>query len=164
MIGSRYVVKVDISCSGLVFESYTIGLFLLILQLGLCLQTDEYDHGRQLENFECSVEVLANIDLGSNVQVLSCYCQNHSSYSGLYDLLVLLILINFQVSPSLFRQSARLPRQLREPLMQEMESYILEVLADYKFEKKPLSDVFFICALLCNLMYGLYVTRFVLSS
>ncbi|XVF54114.1 hypothetical protein PTKIN_Ptkin05aG0154900 [Pterospermum kingtungense] len=95
------------------------------------IKIDEYDHRRQLENFECSVEVLANIDLDSNVQV----------------------------SSSLFRQIVRLPRQLREPLMHEMEGYILGVLADHKVEKKPLSDIFFICALLCNLMYGLYLTR-----
>ncbi|XP_022767135.1 serine/threonine-protein kinase ATM isoform X5 [Durio zibethinus] len=95
------------------------------------IKIDEYDHERQLENFECSVEVVANIDLDSNVQV----------------------------SPSHFHQSVSLPRQLREPLMHEMETYILGVLADHNVEKKRLSDVFFICALLCNLIYGLYLTR-----
>ncbi|XVF09293.1 hypothetical protein REPUB_Repub07fG0080200 [Reevesia pubescens] len=95
------------------------------------IKIDESDHERQLQNFECSVEVLANINLDSNVQV----------------------------SLSQFHQSVRLPRQLREPLMHEMETYIMGVLADHKVEKKPLSDVFFICALLCNLIYGLHLTR-----
>ncbi|XP_017973415.1 PREDICTED: serine/threonine-protein kinase ATM isoform X2 [Theobroma cacao] len=95
------------------------------------IKIDEYDHERQLENFECSVEVLANIDLDSNVQI----------------------------SPSQFHQSVCLPRQLREPLLHEMEAHILGVLADHKAEKKPPSDVFIICALLSNLIYGLYLTR-----
>ncbi|OMO81447.1 hypothetical protein CCACVL1_12416, partial [Corchorus capsularis] len=98
------------------------------------IKVDEYDHERQLENFECSVEVLANIDVDSNMQV----------------------------SPSRFHQSVRLPRQLREPLLHEMEAYILEVIADHKAEKKPLSDVFFICALLSNLIYGFHVTRYMI--
>ncbi|KAB2013879.1 hypothetical protein ES319_D09G187000v1 [Gossypium barbadense] len=95
------------------------------------IKADEYDHEKQLENFECSIEVLANIDLDSIIQVSSSH----------------------------FHQSLRLPRQLRESLMQEMESCILGLLADLKFEKKPLSDIFFICALLCNFIYGLYFTR-----
>ncbi|PPS01510.1 hypothetical protein GOBAR_AA19162 [Gossypium barbadense] len=96
------------------------------------IKADEYDHEKQLENFECSIEVLANIDLDSIIQVSSFH----------------------------FHQSLRLPRQLRESLMQEMESCILGLLADLKFEKKPLSDIFFICALLCNFIYGLYFSRF----
>ncbi|KAK8518220.1 hypothetical protein V6N13_027695 [Hibiscus sabdariffa] len=95
------------------------------------IKIDEYDHEKQLENFECSIEVLAKIDLDSKIQV----------------------------SPYQFQQSLCLPRQLREPLMHELETCILGLLADLKVEKKPLSDIFFICALLCNLIYGLYLTR-----
>lgn len=55
----------------------------------------------------------------------------------------------------------RLPRHLRDSLLQELEINILEVIQSKEVEKMLLSDVFFLCALLSNFMYGSYVTRYV---
>lgn len=55
----------------------------------------------------------------------------------------------------------RLPRHLRDLLLDEMELNILEVIKNKEIEHMTLSDVFYLCALLANLIYGLYVTRYV---
>ncbi|KAI3807033.1 hypothetical protein L1987_22953 [Smallanthus sonchifolius] len=81
--------------------------------------------------FDCSVEVLAEICLGSHAMVAES-----SSY-----------------------QKMRLPRHLRDSLLHEMELNVLEVIKNKEIEKMVLSDVFFICALLSNFMYGLYALR-----
>ena len=44
-----------------------------------------------------------------------------------------------------------------------MELNIFEVLGNKEIEKMNLADVFFLCALLLNFMYGSYVTRYVPS-
>ena len=73
-------------------------------------------------------------------------------------------LIFFQVSPLQSHQGVRLPRQLRDQLLQEMETYILGSLVDKEIEKSPISDIFFRCALFSNFIYGSCFTRFVSSS
>lgn len=95
------------------------------------VKRDEDDHERQLQLFECCVEVLAKIDMGSS-----------SSKDS-----------------SQYHQSVRLPRQLRDQLLHEMESYILGVFSNWNTENRPLSDVIFMCAILSNFMYGSFLTR-----
>ncbi|XAR50182.1 Non-specific serine/threonine protein kinase [Bertholletia excelsa] len=82
--------------------------------------------------FECSVEILAKIDHGSCPKVV---CQ-----SKCY-------------------QNVRLACHLRDALLNEMETCILESLVDKEVEKMLLSDVFYTCALISNFMYGSYTTR-----
>ncbi|XP_065875882.1 serine/threonine-protein kinase ATM isoform X2 [Euphorbia lathyris] len=91
-----------------------------------CVKTDENEHERLSELFDCSVEVLAKIDLGSRVET--------ASDQG--------------------NQNVRLPRQLRDPLLHEMETLILGALEDNQIEKRPLSDALFKCALLFNFVHG----------
>ncbi|KAG6746015.1 hypothetical protein POTOM_050526 [Populus tomentosa] len=95
------------------------------------LQTDEHEQERPCELFECSVEVLSKIHLLSRVEA--------SSFQG--------------------HQSGCLPRQFRDLLLLEMEGYILGAVGDKEMEKRPLSDVFFICSLLSNFIYGSVLTR-----
>ncbi|KAJ0106487.1 hypothetical protein Patl1_18038 [Pistacia atlantica] len=95
------------------------------------VKIDDREHKRQLELFECFVEVLAKIDLDSSSKASSSNCH----------------------------QSIRLPQQLRDPLLHEMETYVLGAVLNEDTEKKPLSEVFFMCALLSNFMYGLFLTR-----
>ncbi|KAI3684521.1 hypothetical protein L6452_33745 [Arctium lappa] len=82
--------------------------------------------------FDCSVEVLAEIFLDPYTETAQSPCY----------------------------QKVRLPRHLRDPLLHELELNILEVLGNKEIEKMNLADVFFLCALLSNFMYGSYVTRF----
>ena len=73
-----------------------------------------------------------------------------------------IIVVNFQVSQSPCYRSVRLPHQLRGSLLHEMETYVLEALVDKELEKMVLSDVFYMCALLSNFMFGSYITRLVI--
>ncbi|KAH7550461.1 hypothetical protein JRO89_XS13G0195400 [Xanthoceras sorbifolium] len=95
------------------------------------VKLDEHVHKRQLEHFECFVEVLAKIDLNSS----------------------------FKISASPRKQSVRLPRELRDPLLQEMETYIFGALLSKDTERRPLSEVLFTCALLSNFIYVSLSTR-----
>lgn len=54
----------------------------------------------------------------------------------------------------------RLPRQIRDPLLNEMEDCIVEAVLNEKIEKLLLSDVLFISALLSNIMYSSHMMRF----
>ncbi|GFP92353.1 serine/threonine-protein kinase atm [Phtheirospermum japonicum] len=82
------------------------------------------------EFFECTVEVLAKIDNDSSPKV------NLSEYPHI-----------------------RLPRQLRDKLLHEMENYVLECIRDKENEKLLLSELINICSLLSNFMYCSYSTR-----
>ncbi|CAK9137599.1 unnamed protein product [Ilex paraguariensis] len=90
----------------------------------------EHGHEGLREFFEYSVDVLAEISPGSGDEVAEPQCH----------------------------QSVRLPRQLSDPLLQEMEAYFLEAFVDKDTEKMLLSDVIFTCALLSNFIYGLDIT------
>ncbi|XP_022135092.1 serine/threonine-protein kinase ATM isoform X3 [Momordica charantia] len=83
------------------------------------------------EVFECSVEVVAKIHLGSSVKVC----------------------------PSLGLKAIHLPRQIRDPLLDEMETYVLGTLIDVEREKVLLSNVFILCALLANFICGSTLIR-----
>ncbi|XP_073284364.1 serine/threonine-protein kinase ATM isoform X12 [Primulina huaijiensis] len=80
---------------------------------------------------ECSVEVLAKIDIDSGPKVnLSNYCQN-----------------------------VRLPLNLRDQLLHEMENHVLECIKEVEIDKMLLSEVIYTCALLANFMFCSYSTR-----
>ncbi|KAK3035324.1 hypothetical protein RJ639_034032, partial [Escallonia herrerae] len=86
------------------------------------VMAEEHEHESSHLLFECSVEVLAEINPGSTAEV----------------------------SQSDYDQSVRLPRQLRDPLLHDTEICILEAAVNAEIEKMLLSDVVFLCALLSN--------------
>ncbi|XP_022845090.1 serine/threonine-protein kinase ATM isoform X2 [Olea europaea var. sylvestris] len=83
------------------------------------------------EFFDCSVESLARIHYDS--------CP--------------------KVTPSKYHEFVRLPRQLRDQLLHEVENYVLENLSEREIEKMLLPEVIYACALLSNFMYCSYSTR-----
>ncbi|KAK2967174.1 hypothetical protein RJ640_005218, partial [Escallonia rubra] len=93
---------------------------------------EEHEHESSHLLFECSVEVLAEINPGSTAEV----------------------------SQSDYDQSVRLPRQLRDPLLHETEICILEAAVNAEIEKMLLSDAVFLCALLSNFMPRKEVSSF----
>ncbi|KAF5476799.1 hypothetical protein F2P56_003496 [Juglans regia] len=95
------------------------------------VKTEDIEHRSQHELFECSIEVLARIDDDSGVEVY----------------------------PSQSIQRVRLPRQLRDQLLQEMETCILESFVDKEIENRTMSDILLRCSLFSNLIYGSYLTR-----
>lgn len=58
----------------------------------------------------------------------------------------------------------RLPRQLRDQLLHDLEIYTVRALVDDELKSKALPDIFLTCALTANLIYGSVVTRFWLFS
>ncbi|KVH98208.1 Armadillo-type fold [Cynara cardunculus var. scolymus] len=96
------------------------------------MEVEKLEQESSHDLFDCSVEVLAEIFLDPYTETAQSPCD----------------------------QKVRLPRHLRDSLLHEMELNILEVLGNKEIEKMNLSDVFFLCALLSNFMYGSYVTRF----
>ncbi|XP_052181201.1 serine/threonine-protein kinase ATM isoform X3 [Diospyros lotus] len=96
------------------------------------VKREDCENGNLQKFFECSVDVLAKIDHGSGPEV---------------------------VSQSQYRQSVRLPHQLRDSLLREMETCIVEALGDKEFDKMLLSEIFYTCALLSNFMFCSYITR-----
>ncbi|KAG5562232.1 hypothetical protein RHGRI_005087 [Rhododendron griersonianum] len=96
-----------------------------------CIKGEDFENDSLHELFKCSVEALAKIDHGSVLEV----CQSHCY------------------------RNVRLPRQLRVPLLQEMETYILEALLDKELVQKLLCDLFYKCALVSSFMFGSYITR-----
>ncbi|KAM7277000.1 hypothetical protein ACFE04_018866 [Oxalis oulophora] len=94
-------------------------------------KTDNNDQETMLHLFDCSVEILAKIDAYSGVQVYKSRCH----------------------------QSIRLPAQLKDTLLHEMETYIIGALVDDRAEKSPVSEVFCLCALSSNFINGSLLTR-----
>ncbi|KAK9108083.1 hypothetical protein Syun_024094 [Stephania yunnanensis] len=80
---------------------------------------------------ECHIEILARI--GS----VSCVEESSSQYN----------------------QILRLPRQIKQPLLGEMENCFLMALMNKEAEKMILSDVFFLGALICNFIFGAFSMR-----
>ncbi|KAF5201731.1 Serine/threonine-protein kinase ATM, partial [Thalictrum thalictroides] len=95
------------------------------------IKAEENDCGFLCGTFECSVKVLADIEQGSSVEAML----------------------------SKFHHFVRLPRQIWDPLRSEMETYFVVGSMDIVIEKMLLSDVFFMCTLLCNCIYGSISTR-----
>ncbi|XP_031372225.1 serine/threonine-protein kinase ATM isoform X2 [Punica granatum] len=81
--------------------------------------------------FDCSVEALARINScsGDEVYLVNC-CRG-----------------------------VRLPRQLRDQLLHDMEIYIQGALVQDEIKCRPLQDVIYVCALYANLIYGSVLTR-----
>lgn len=73
-------------------------------------------------------------------------------------------LIISQVNWVNFCQGVRLPQQLRDPLMHDMEICIQGVLVQDEIKHRPLQDVIFFGTLYANLIYGSVVTRYFLFS
>ncbi|PIA61953.1 hypothetical protein AQUCO_00200149v1 [Aquilegia coerulea] len=95
------------------------------------IKAEENDRGFLSGGFECSVEVLAELEQGSSVEAMLPKVQHF----------------------------VRLPRQICDPLRSEMETYFLVGSMDVVIDKMLLSDVFFMCTLLCNCIYGSISTR-----
>ncbi|PRQ24322.1 putative non-specific serine/threonine protein kinase [Rosa chinensis] len=94
-------------------------------------KTEKPEHNCLHGLFDCTVEVLADIGPGPSVEVF----------------------------PSQHYPNLRLPRQLREPLLSEMETLILGALVEKEMRRRSLSDIFFKCAILSNIIYGSVLTR-----
>ncbi|XP_042498310.1 serine/threonine-protein kinase ATM isoform X2 [Macadamia integrifolia] len=92
---------------------------------------EERDHEVLQEISECSVNILSEIELGPRVEA----------------------------SQSHYRHSVRLPRQVTDPLLHEMEDYFLVDVMDKDIGKLLLSDIFYTTSLLSNCIYCLIVTR-----
>ncbi|KAF9625359.1 hypothetical protein IFM89_022141 [Coptis chinensis] len=75
---------------------------------------------------ECSVELLAEIEKGSDVKAMQSESQH----------------------------IVRLPCRISDPLRSEMETYILAFLTDNVIDRMLLSDIFFLCTLICNCIYS----------
>ncbi|XP_027337565.1 serine/threonine-protein kinase ATM [Abrus precatorius] len=88
-------------------------------------------HRCVLEFLDCSVEVVTEIDKISKVEVSQLQIWPH----------------------------VRVPREISDQLLHEMETYILGVLVEEEINKRHLSDIFLICSLLSNILYGASVTR-----
>ncbi|XP_058091812.1 serine/threonine-protein kinase ATM isoform X2 [Magnolia sinica] len=113
-------------------QSFMLNSYIDILEAEDWTKTEDHDQGLVNELSECSVEVLAEIEPGCCVEV-----SQTERYHNL-----------------------RLPRQVRHPLMQEMEDYFLTtVTSDQEIEKKSLSELFFSCAFLSNFIYVSMLTR-----
>ncbi|KAL0318432.1 UNVERIFIED_CONTAM: Serine/threonine-protein kinase ATM [Sesamum angustifolium] len=112
----------------------TLGLSRL-LHVSEAIEEGTLEEEQSLENlhelFECSVEFLARIDNSAAPKV----------------------------NLSEFQQHIRLPRQLRDQLLHEMENYVLQCISEKESEKLLLSELINMCALLSNFMYCLYSTR-----
>ncbi|KAI5683411.1 hypothetical protein M9H77_04639 [Catharanthus roseus] len=96
------------------------------------IKAEEHDHQSMHEYFELSVEILAKIDEKSAPKVMQT-----EWYHGVH-----------------------LPRKLRYLLLDEVESHVLEVIKEREIRDMLLSDTFFACALLSNMMYCSYSLSF----
>ncbi|KAL9265361.1 Serine/threonine-protein kinase ATM-like protein [Drosera capensis] len=103
----------------------------LIPSKGLSFKSCGNEHGGLVANFEYFVDVLAKINLNSRNVVIAT-----DKFQGL-----------------------RLPQQLRDPLLQEMENCVSHAISDEKRNRILLSDVFLHCALLSNFIDGFFSTR-----
>lgn len=100
-------------------------------ELKKLLLTEEGDQGFVDEVLDCSVEALAELEAENSIEVKT---ERH--------------------------HGIRLPRQIRQPLIHEMEEYITGfVPSNAEFDKKNLADLIYLCYLLCNCIYGSILTR-----
>ncbi|KAL8457793.1 hypothetical protein ACS0TY_035608 [Phlomoides rotata] len=102
-----------------------------LLYVSETMEEEELTLENRHESFECSVEILAKIDNepGPKANALEYY------------------------------QHIRLPREIRDQLLHEMENYVLECIRDKETENLLLSDLINICAILSNFMYCSQLTR-----
>ncbi|KAK1280443.1 Serine/threonine-protein kinase ATM [Acorus gramineus] len=96
------------------------------------MKKEENDQSIAHQLYDCSVEILAEIATESSVEV----------------------------SHTAIHHGLRLPQQMRHSLTQEMEEYFLaNVILYEEVEKFNLSDLFFLCGLLSNCIYYVFLTR-----
>jgi hypothetical protein len=69
--------------------------------------------------------------------------------------------IIFQVSEQQISPGIRVPQEISDQLLLEMETSILEVLEEEENNETHIRDIFLKCSLLSNLLYGYFFTRFV---
>ncbi|GAB2269840.1 hypothetical protein Dimus_004758 [Dionaea muscipula] len=120
-------------CAGFSFISRVKRLSLLQSPVDVSASAGccDRDHDGLLENFEYFVDIVTEIDCSSlNEVIVSEKCL------GL-----------------------RLPQQIRDPLLKEMENCISRAVLVEKIEKSSLSDIFLRCALLSNFIDGIFSTR-----
>ncbi|KAK1369720.1 hypothetical protein POM88_035812 [Heracleum sosnowskyi] len=91
---------------------------------------DDLDQAIFYELYACAPEVHAKINIGSGLRLA-------------------------KLQPY---QSVRLPRQISDPLLYEMEYCIVEAVLNEKIEKLLLSDVLFKSAHLSNIIYSSHMT------
>lgn len=70
-------------------------------------------------------------------------------------------IIIFQGSQLQMFPRVRVPQEISDQLLHEMETSILEALVEEENNERHLPDIFLICSLLSNLVYGSFFTRFV---
>ncbi|KAK7350621.1 hypothetical protein VNO77_09440 [Canavalia gladiata] len=95
------------------------------------LKFEDPKHHCLLEFLDCSVEVLTEIDKISKVEVSQ-----------------------LQICPHV-----RVPREISDQLLREMETSVLGALVEEEMNKRRLPDIFLICSLLSNILYGSFFTR-----
>ncbi|GAU46420.1 hypothetical protein TSUD_134500 [Trifolium subterraneum] len=102
--------------------------------------TESLDNSHKVEDpkhqclqqfLDCSVEVLTEIHKVSNVEVSE-----------------------LQIFPGI-----RVPQEISDQLLLEMETSILEVLEQEESNETHIPDIFLKCSLLSNLLYGHFFTR-----
>ncbi|XP_061349623.1 serine/threonine-protein kinase ATM-like [Gastrolobium bilobum] len=96
-----------------------------------CLKLEDSRYQCLHEFLDCSVEVLTKIDKVSEVEV---------SQSQRYP-------------------RVRIPHEISDQLLHEMESSILGALVEEEINQMRLPDIFLICSLLSNILYGSFFTR-----
>jgi hypothetical protein len=69
--------------------------------------------------------------------------------------------IIFQVSEQQISPGIRVPQEISDQLLLEMETSILEMLEEEENNETPIRDIFLKCSLLSNVLYGYFFTRFV---
>jgi hypothetical protein len=69
--------------------------------------------------------------------------------------------IIFQVSEQQIFPGIRVPQEISDQLLLEMETSILEVLEEEENNETHIRDIFLKCYLLSNVLYGYFFTRFV---
>ncbi|KAH1111940.1 hypothetical protein GYH30_010343 [Glycine max] len=92
---------------------------------------EEPKHQCLLEFLDCSVEVLTEIEKISKVEASQVKICPH----------------------------VRVPREISDQLLHEMETSILGALVEEEINERRLPDTFLICSLLSNLLYGSFFTR-----
>lgn len=70
-------------------------------------------------------------------------------------------IIVFQVSQQKSFPRVRVPREISDQLLHEMETAILGAFLEEGINERRLPNIFFICSILSNVLYGSFFTRLV---
>lgn len=119
-----------VGCPPLIIETQGI-LPLYIFEVMEEGAKEEYPLEKQCVSFDCSVDILAKFENDNCLKIK--LTQNH--------------------------KQIRLPLQLRDQLLDEMENWLLGCMKDKQIELMLISEVINMCALISNFMYWSYSTR-----